>query len=74
MLNLRMTVDRPSGNPYDACMTGNTLRDWMYERRWTGKRLAEELGVHPSTLQRYRDGTLTIPRTVILALEALEKR
>lgn len=36
--------------------------------------LAEELGLNPNTISRYENEDLPIPKTVELAMEALEKR
>ena len=53
-------------------MTGTQLRAWMAQRRWTIQGLADRLDLHPSTIQRYRDGTLPVTTTVELALKSLE--
>ena len=54
-------------------MNETELRDWMTRHRWSIHRLAGEMGVHPSTVQRYRTGDLKIPRVVELALETVER-
>ncbi len=53
-------------------MTGSELKAWMSKNRWGIHRLADEMGIHPSTVQRYRDGTLPVPRLVEIAVEYLE--
>jgi putative transcriptional regulator len=40
----------------------------------TQAQLAEALGVQSNTVSRYETGDLKIPKTVELAMEALEKR
>jgi transcriptional regulator with XRE-family HTH domain len=37
-------------------MNSRLVEDWMYRDRWSRKRLAEELGVTPSTIWRYLTG------------------
>ncbi|MSQ29174.1 MAG: hypothetical protein EXR68_01630 [Dehalococcoidia bacterium] len=58
----------------EAHMDKVELRAWMMERRWHIHALAAELGIHPSTLQRYRTGELAVPKVVELALKTLEDR
>ena len=53
-------------------MTPDDLKRWQDRHRYTGKRLAEELGVHPMTVTYWRSGKVAIPRTVELALKWLE--
>lgn len=53
-------------------MTPDDLKRWQERNRYTGKRLAEELGVHPLTVTYWRSGRVAIPRTVELALRYLE--
>ena len=54
-------------------MNGTELRDWMTRHRWSIHRLADELDVHASTIQRYRTGELKITRVVELAIETVER-
>ena len=54
-------------------MQASELKDWMKGRRWTVAALSRELELHPSTIQRWRNGH-KIPRAVELALERLEQR
>lgn len=54
-------------------MDAARLKVWMKERRWTVAALSRELGVHPATIQRWRNGH-KIPRTVELAIEAIDRR
>ncbi len=54
-------------------MSKTELRAWMTAHRWGIHALAVEMGIHPSTLQRYRAGTLPIPKVVVLALRTVEK-
>ena len=49
------------------------LRTWMTEHRWTVARLSGVLGVHASTLQRWRAGELPVPKWVPLALRTVER-
>lgn len=53
-------------------MTPDELKRWQERHRYTGKRLAEELCVHPMTVTYWRSGKVAIPRTVELALKYLE--
>ena len=54
-------------------MRANDLKDWMQSHRWTVAALSRELDVHPSTIQRWRNGS-TIPKVVALALETVERK
>ena len=54
-------------------MRSSELKAWMDRRRWTNAALAEVLAVHPNTVGRWRNG-YPIPRTVELAIEALDAR
>ena len=54
-------------------MDNLALRAWMAEYRYTGATLARLLDVHPSTVQRWRDGNLVVPRMAALALETLAR-
>ena len=69
---MRALCDVTSIMRYSLRMTGKELRAWMKQRRWTISALAARLDKHPSTIQRYRDGTLDVPITIELALKALE--
>ena len=53
-------------------MTSSGLREWMKRKRYSIRLLSDALGLHPSTVQRYRDGSLPVPRTVELAVEHLD--
>lgn len=44
----------------------------MARHRWTIRALGDELDLHPSTLQRYRDGSYPVPRVVEIAIAHLE--
>ena len=55
-------------------MDNADLRAWMTAHRYSVRTLAADLGVHPATIQRYRDGTLKVPRAISLALETLSAR
>ncbi len=46
----------------------------MTDHGWTIGRLAAELDVSTSTVERWRAGESRIPRSVEIALEALEQR
>lgn len=52
-------------------MTNEELREWMREHGYSIHALARKLGVWPSTVQRWRDGSRKIPAHVPLALEHL---
>ena len=54
-------------------MTGTELRAWMTRHGYSIHRLAGALGIHASTVQRYRDGSLKVPRLVELALPTLTR-
>ena len=71
---LRVALVITRGMLYSLRMTGTQLRAWMTQRRYGIRVLAAALELHPSTVQRYRDGTLQVPRVVELALETLEGR
>lgn len=55
-------------------MTADELREWMARKRWTTAALARELDRSASTISRWRSGEQPIPKTVELAIEALERR
>jgi hypothetical protein len=54
-------------------MTGADLRAWMARHRYSIRALSEVLEIHPSTLQRYRQGQLPVPALVELALKTVER-
>lgn len=57
-------------------MTGGQLRAWMYEHKYTIRRLADTTCHNPSTVQRWRndrDGH-AIPPMLVLVLCALEQQ
>ena len=39
----------------------NELKAWMARDHWSVRRLADYIGVNPSTVQKWRDGTHPIP-------------
>ena len=53
-------------------MENTDLRAWMAAHRWSIAALSRELGIHPATLHRYRQGVQPIPKMLILALRSLE--
>lgn len=55
-------------------MTGKELKIKRVTMDLTQAQLAKELDINHNTVSRYESGDLTIPRTVELALEALEAR
>lgn len=59
---------------YSSGMTADELRAWMDEHGRSVRDLAVELGVYPSTVQRWRDGTRAIPSMLEVALRALPAR
>lgn len=52
-------------------MTGDEFRAWMDEHGYSVRSLARALEREPRTIQRYRDGSLPVPRVVELALVGL---
>ena len=48
------------------------LRAWMTAHGYTVRSLARALEREPRTIQRYRDGSLPVPRVIELALRGLE--
>ncbi len=56
-----------------VALTNDEFRSWMSTHRYTVRSLAARLGVWPSTVQRYRDGSRCIPQVVGVALRALEE-
>lgn len=55
-------------------MTGKEFRIQRNLLDLTQAELANELGLNPNTISRYENEDLPIPKTVELAMEALEKR
>lgn len=53
---------------------GRELRTWRALQRLTLKQLAEALGVHWITVQRWETGTLRVPPYLHLALRELERQ
>ncbi len=53
-------------------MEQGDFRAWMTAHGYSVRRLADELGVRPSTVQRYRDGTRPIPKVIEVALRGIE--
>lgn len=52
-------------------MDSTALRAWMTQHSYSVRTLAAALDLAPATIQRYRDGTYEVPRTVELALLGL---
>ena len=52
-------------------MTAADLTAWMTAHRYNKSQLAEALGIARSTLDRYLDGSVSVPKVVRLALIAL---
>jgi transcriptional regulator with XRE-family HTH domain len=55
-------------------MEAQQLRQWIEANGYSVSRLAVELGVSRSTVNRWLAGSTPIPRPIDLALEALAKR
>lgn len=55
-------------------MTADRLTAWLAHVKLSKARAAAELGIARSTLDRYLDGESPIPRTVALAMAAIDKR
>ena len=53
-------------------MTAADLTTWMTAHRYNKSQLADALGIARSTLDRYLDGSVDVPKVVRLALKALE--
>lgn len=54
-------------------MTSDDLKRWQERHRYTGKHLAEKLGVNPMTVTYWRSGRVPIPKPVSLALKWLAR-
>jgi DNA-binding transcriptional regulator YiaG len=52
-------------------MTADELKAWRERYRTSQRELARLLDVHAETVSRWERGTIPIPRTTELALEAL---
>jgi hypothetical protein len=55
-------------------MKAADYRGWLERRELTHEAAGRALGVHKSTSKRYGDGSITIPLSIELAIEALEAR
>lgn len=53
-------------------MKPNELDDFLHRNKMTGNELAAKLGVHWTTISRWRNGREPIPKTVELALKWIE--
>lgn len=53
-------------------MNPQELNDFIKRNKTTGKDLAEKLGVHWTTISRWRNGHEPIPKSVELALKWIE--
>lgn len=53
-------------------MNPNDLNDFLHRNKMTGNDLAVKLGVHWTTISRWRNGREPIPKTVELALKWIE--
>lgn len=47
------------------------LMDVLHARKWTNKKIAEELGVNRRTIHRWISGETPTPKIAILALERI---
>jgi transcriptional regulator with XRE-family HTH domain len=55
-------------------MTGDELKKRRSALELTQAQLAELLDVKPNTVTRWENGVLTVPRTVELAMETIERQ
>jgi hypothetical protein len=55
-------------------MNRTQYRAWLDRHQLTHEAAGKALGVHKSTSKRYGDGSMKIPLTIELAIEALEAR
>ena len=55
-------------------MKSREYRAWLERRALTHEAAGEALGVNKSTSKRYGDGSIKIPLSIELAIEALETR
>lgn len=55
-------------------MTGKEFKIKRVTLDLTQAEIASELGIQPNTVSRYETGDLKVPKTVELAIEALERR
>ena len=55
-------------------MKAAVYRGWLERRELTHEAAGRALGVHKSTSKRYGDGSIKIPLSIELAIEALEAR
>jgi hypothetical protein len=53
-------------------MTPAALTSWMARLRFNKTQAARELGIARSTLDRYLDGSVKIPRPIALACAAID--
>lgn len=53
-------------------MKSNELDEFLKRNKMTGNELAAKLGVHWTTISRWRNGHETIPKAVELALKWIE--
>lgn len=51
-------------------MNSRLVREWMKKERWSGAKLARELGVDPSTMNRYLNKKKEPSRLFLNALSA----
>jgi len=55
-------------------MKAAQYKTWLDRHQLTHEAAGQALGVHKSTSKRYGDGSIKIPLTIELAIEALEAR
>jgi transcriptional regulator with XRE-family HTH domain len=58
----------------DSSMEKTELKKRRERLGFTQTSLAEEIGISANTISRYETGSMTIPKSMDLLLEALEKR